>query len=200
MKALLIACLGNPGEKYAQTRHNVGFMAANAWVQKVDGTWRNRYRGLLRTMIYVQHSFRARDTEILVIKPHTYMNRSGDAVVHALKNLSKMINAEQTDIIAVADEYNFPIGRVHLKYGGSSGGHNGIQSLITALGTEGFWRLRCGIGREFGPGGLTDYVLSPFTPAQNLLVPTMIEKACSSLNTIVDVGADRAMNIINTSA
>lgn len=111
-----------------------------------------------------------------------------------------MINAEQTDIIAVADEYNFPIGRVHLKYGGSSGGHNGIQSLITALGTEGFWRLRCGIGREFGPGGLTDYVLSPFTPAQNLLVPTMIEKACSSLNTIVDVGADRAMNIINTSA
>lgn len=200
MKTLLIVGLGNPGEHYAQTRHNVGFMVADAWTHRSMPSWHNMYKGLLRTVICKEQSFMDKDTNIIVIKPQTYMNRSGDAVVHALKNVKKKTNVNQTDIVVIVDEYNFPVGRVHFKKGGSSGGHNGIESMITSLGTEDFWRLRCGIGREFGSGGLVDYVLSPFSADQMLLVPAMIEKACSSLNTIVDVGPERAMNIINSSS
>ncbi|MBI2793589.1 MAG: aminoacyl-tRNA hydrolase [Ignavibacteria bacterium] len=199
MKTLIIIGMGNPGEQYAHTRHNIGFMAADAWTQGAKAPWRNRYKGLFRNMIYQEQSFRAKDTDIYIIKPQTYMNRSGDAVVQALKNIKKKTTDEQTDIIAIVDEYNFPVGRVHLRRGGSSGGHNGIESVITSLGTDDFWRLRCGIGREFGTGGLVDYVLSPFSADQKFLVPAMIERVCSSLDTIVDVGPERAMNIINSS-
>ncbi len=184
---ILIVGLGNPGDRYALTRHNIGFMVADAFVEASKGAWEAASKDLVLSTI------RTQGTQVLVMKPLTYMNLSGTAVASVAR--ARGIPAER--IVAITDEYNFPTGRIHLKPGGSAGGHNGIANIIEELGTPEFWRLRCGIGRDFGPGQLVEYVLAPFPEAEAEACRTMIERAIDALRMIVSEGPDKAMQRVN---
>lgn len=186
----VIVGLGNPGAQYAATRHNIGYRVAERFVDKHEGTFAPG-RGP-----WLEASLRYARKEFVVALPTTYMNRSGVAV----RKLLALHNVPADRLIVIVDEYNFPVGRIHLKLGGSDGGHNGIASIIEELGTERFWRLRCGIGHDFGPGELVNYVLSSFPPEQEPLVEQMIADATIALELIARIGISRASGEINALA
>ncbi len=175
---MIIAGLGNPGEEYAATRHNVGFMVVDAFVKKHGGAWKTE------SGLYSESNLRYASKNVSVIKPLTYMNESGRAIRKAMA----VHGTKPQDVVVVVDEFNFPVGRVHLRSGGSDGGHNGVASVIKELGTPHFWRLRLGIDRDFGPGQLVDYVLSPFPSEKLDAVRSMLDTAVVTLEAIVRLG------------
>lgn len=181
--------LGNPGSEYATTRHNIGFMVVDAFVAAAEVTWTNG------SSLYDEARMRYAGIEVVVLKPLTYMNLSGKAVAKR----SRELGISPTRVVVITDEYNFPVGKLHLKQGGSSGGHNGIASVIEELETANFWRLRCGIDRKFGPGELVDYVLAPFDASQSDELGRMIERGCEAIRQIAKVGPALAMQKVNTS-
>lgn len=183
----MIVELGNPGARYASTRHNIGFMVVDTLVGKQRASWTEINKDVLQARIDVS------STELYVIKTLTYMNLTGTAVAP----LARSYGLHPSQVVAITDEYNFPTGRIHLRRGGSSGGHNGIESLIENLESSDFWRLRCGIDRKFGPGELVDYVLSPFPPEEEVAVTRMVENAVLAIEAIAKGGPDQAMQEIN---
>lgn len=183
----LVVGLGNPGRDYADTRHNIGWMAAEAFCRKRQseikpgkGDW------LEAECLYA-------GKRILILYPTTYMNLSGSAV----KKAANAHSIPSENVLVLSDEYNFPVGVIHLKKGGSDGGHNGLASVAEELGSANFWRMRFGIGRAFAPGGMADYVLSPFSSDELDNVQAMIESGVDALETILKAGAQRAMQTIN---
>lgn len=183
----LIVGLGNPGTEYANTRHNIGFMVVDALAQRHRGVWSSP------SPLWHECQIRLHGVAMRLIKPTTYMNASGRAAQAARTRYG--IPVERC--MAVVDEYNFPVGRVHLRSGGSDGGHNGLTSMIDDLGSPAFWRLRCGIDRAFGPGGLVQYVLGPFPPSEAESCTMMIDRACTAIEAVARMGAERAMQEIN---
>lgn len=188
----LIVGLGNPGARYAETRHNIGWMVADAFARKHTVS-KNTPLFSAGKGDWYEARCAVRGTDVVVILPTTYMNLSGKATEQA----SKLFRIPKERIVAIVDEYNFPVGRIHLKNSGSDGGHNGTSSMIEELGTQAFFRLRCGIDKKFGPGELVDYVLKPFAPEEIAARDAMIEKAVAALETLIEVGAARAMQIVN---
>lgn len=186
---LMFVGLGNPGSEYATTRHNIGFMVVDAFVAAAEVTWTNA------SSLYDEARLRYAGIEVVVIKPLTYMNLSGKAVAKR----SRELGISPTRVVVITDEYNFPVGKLHLKQGGSSGGHNGIASVIEELETANFWRMRCGIDRKFGPGELVDYVLAPFDASQSDELGRMIERGCEAIRQVAKVGPALAMQKVNTS-
>lgn len=189
----VIVGLGNPGAKYAFTRHNIGFMVVDA----LSGSrpWHEESLGS-PAVRYLETTIRLGGSTTHVIKPLTYMNDSGKAARLVIQRLS----LPPSRVIAVVDEYNFPVGKVHLRPRGSDGGHNGLTSMIEELGTDEFWRLRCGIDRKFGPGELVDYVLSDFGADEVAARDAMITKAVEALKSIISLGPERAMQLVNRDA
>lgn len=183
----LIVGLGNPGPKYANTRHNIGFMVVDAFAAKHGLTW-TTHGELCQTA-----QARVRGRTIELVKPLTYMNLSGRAV----RKRMQACGLSPSHVVVITDEYNFPTGRIHLKSGGSSGGHNGISSVMEDLETPNFWRLRCGIDRKFGPGELVDYVLADFPPDESQVVDDMIARAVEVIADITSSGPDLAMQRAN---
>lgn len=179
--------LGNPGAKYTDTRHNIGYRVVDKLVDKYKLEW-----GSVDSL-HLKTTFRCMGTKVHLVKPLTFMNLSGDSARFLLDSL----RFEPNQLVVVSDEYNFPVGRIHLRQGGSSGGHNGLASIIEELGDESFWRLRCGIGREFGLGELVEYVLSPFTEAEEGEVERMIQLAVRAIEEIARLGASVAMTQVN---
>lgn len=141
--------LGNPGHQYQLTRHSVGFLVADALVDRYDGAWRTRDEMLLAEI-------NIDDRKVLVIKPQTFMNNSGRVIPFLAKQ-----GVKPDEIIVVHDELDFPFGKVASKKGGSARGHNGVKSLIAAMG-EDFYRVRCGIDRPADRAEVPNYVLQPF--------------------------------------
>jgi len=188
--SLLIIGLGNPGSRYALTRHNIGFMVVEALAEQLKTTWDNP--SSLYDLAHVRYAGR----QAVIAKPLTYMNESGKAA----KKLMGQYKLTPQQIVCVVDEYNFPVGKVHLRPEGSDGGHNGITSMIEELGTSKFWRLRCGIDRRFGPGGLVDYVLSPFDTSDQSELSIMIERGTEALKAIIRQGPQQAMQVVNRAA
>lgn len=183
----LIVGLGNIGERYAATRHNIGFMVAQALCRKYGTDFRAGKGAWFEAQCRIGGSL------VLVILPTTYMNNSGKAARHACT----LYNVPPERVIAVVDEYNFPVGRIHLKNSGSDGGHNGISSMIAELQTDKFLRLRCGIDRKFGAGELVEYVLKPFDESEIAARDSMIANAVSAIEFIMQSGTARAMQIVN---
>ena len=179
--------LGNPGSRYAATRHNIGWMALDA-VAKQLGMNFQPGRGEYWEGIGVWRGQRC-----LLAKPTTYMNNSGVAAAQLLERYA----LTPTDVLVVVDEFQFPVGKIQIKSSGSSGGHNGLESLIYHLGTRDFPRLRCGIGRDFEPGGMAEYVLSPFLPEQQEAVDQMILHTRDAMLGWVAEGTERAMVLHN---
>lgn len=148
------------------------------------------------TSTYLEASYTLNDKNILIALPITFMNNSGIA----LKQLVKIYDIPIENIVVIVDEINFPLGKLHLKNGGGDGGHNGISSIISELNSNKFFRLRCGIDKNFQQGGLVDYVLSDFDSSEIEKRDKMIENAIKSIDFIIVNGALKSMSFINSSS
>lgn len=184
----IVLALGNPGSRYAATRHNIGWMVADAVAEEANAAFRPG-RG-----DYYESRITRNGREALLVKPATYMNNSGLAA----RQVIERYGVSPADMLVIIDEIQFPTGRIQLKPSGSSGGHNGMESLIYHLETNEFPRLRCGIGRDFGPGEMVDYVLSRFPPHEEAVVAEMIASARDAVHTWIAEGTPRAMHQCNT--
>lgn len=182
--------LGNPGAKYQKTRHNIGWLALYEFVLRNEKDF-NQAEGLNAFQAKLQIG----DKNILCLLPTTYMNNSGESVRAAIKKYK----VPTKNIIVLVDEYNFDLGKIHLKIGGSAGGHNGLKSLLFHLDTDQFYKLRLGISKNFGPGELVDYVLSEFTDEEwNGELTNSILNAVKALENIVKFGPLKSMSNINS--
>jgi PTH1 family peptidyl-tRNA hydrolase len=187
----MIAGLGNPGPEYARSRHNVGFQVIDLFAA--------RHR-----LSFDKAQKRARVTQgpvtlagwsgrVLLAKPITYMNASGEAV----GPLAKFYRVPPVDILVVFDDLDLPVGRLRLRPDGGSSGQKGVKSIIQALGTESFSRLRVGIGRPPGQMDPADYVLQPFSAAQEEEMAFVRMKAADAIEAWLAQGIDAAMNQFN---
>ena len=183
----LIVGLGNPGEEYERTRHNVGFMVIDELVRRLK--IKNRSE---ESLSYV---FRARigGREVLLAKPQTYMNNSGLAVV----NLLEENRMEPSEMLVVHDDIDLPLGMTRLRLEGSSGGHRGVESIIKSIGTEKFPRLKIGIGRPKRKEDVISYVLSPFSKEEEEMVRVVIKKATECVLRSVELSPRDAMEFCN---
>jgi len=184
----IILALGNPGSRYSSTRHNVGWIAIDKFIEK----HKLYFKPGKTDFYYTEKKYAGK--EILIVKPTNYMNNSGLVA----KYLKSKLNAKTSDFIILVDEYNFQVGKVHFKKGGSDGGHNGLSSIIYELEATDFWRLRLGIDNKFGTGQLVDYVLSNFDEKEKKYLEIAVNKAVKSLEYIIKFGSQRAMSEINS--
>lgn len=178
----LVVGLGNPGQEYDGTRHNVGFMVIDALAG--ESSIKLKYK----TDAYLYGRGFIEGNEMLLIKPLTFMNRSGRAVMGALARFKEIDN-----IIIVHDDLDLEKGAVRIKQDGSSGGHKGIGSIIDSLGSKDFLRLRIGIGRPTRVP-TEDYVLRPFPKNEEKIVKETIIKAVNALKTVIHKGISSAQN------
>lgn len=184
----LIAGLGNPGSAYENTRHNVGFRAAERAAERLGSKiGRKKFRSLCAEAVYS-------DEKLLIIKPQTFMNASGEAVREA-KEFYK-IGLER--IIVVYDELDLALGNIRVNRGGGSAGHNGIRSIIASLGSGEFCRVRIGIGKPRGEKEAKDHVLSVFAADERDAAAEMVETAVEAMFEIISRGVDSAMNRFNS--
>ena len=184
----IVAFLGNPGIKYNGTRHNAGFMAADAMEKKLGVSINKmRFKALTQTVDIG-------GKKVLLMKPQTYMNLSGDAIVQAA-NFYKVLPER---VIVVSDETALPIGKLRIRRGGSAGGHNGLKSVIARLGTDQFPRIRLGVGDKPHPDyDMADWVLSAFKGQDAADMELVAKKAADAVECYITEGADRAMNRFN---
>ena len=185
----LIVGLGNPGAKYERTRHNVGFGV----ITQLADDWNIPQSGLSMKGMYGKGM--AEGSRVMLVKPVTYMNLSGEAV-RAYVQYYKVDPASR--LIVVYDDIDLKPGRIRIRKKGSAGGHNGMKSIISSLGTDQFTRVRVGIGGKPPGWDLADYVLAPFPPAERELVDDAIRNAADAVRLIVRGDTDRAMNLYNT--
>jgi PTH1 family peptidyl-tRNA hydrolase len=189
----LIVGLGNPGEKYARTRHNAGFWFADEIARRYGGVFRveSRHQGeLARVRVAldggVQH-------EIWLLKPSTYMNKSGGAI----SSLANFYKVAPDEVLVAHDELDLPVGVARLKQGGGHGGHNGLRDTIATLGAE-FWRMRLGIGHPGHKDLVHDYVLQRAPADQERAIETAVNNAADVLPVLLSQGAEKAMNRLHT--
>ena len=184
----IVAFLGNPGIKYNGTRHNAGFMAADAMEKKLGVSINKmRFKALTQTVDII-------GKKVLLMKPQTYMNLSGDAIVQA----ANFYKVPPERVIVVSDETALPIGKLRIRRGGSAGGHNGLKSVIARLGTDQFPRIRLGVGDKPHPDyDMADWVLSAFKGQDAADMELVAERAADAVESYITEGADRAMNKFN---
>lgn len=183
----IIVGLGNPGNEYAKTRHNVGFMLVDALSEHLNITlWKDKFNAKIA-------EGRIGAEKILLVKPQTYMNNSGEAV----GPLMRWYKLEPKNIIAAHDDMDIPAGTIRIRKKGSSGGHNGIKSLITYIGDENFARIRLGIGRPLPGWSVINHVLAPFPEQDKIKVDKAIKYLIPAIECIISDGLDIAMNKYN---
>jgi len=178
--------LGNPGKQYEKTRHNVGFMVADAVASLL------RCNKKFKEKCF-SHIYECTDHDVLIVKPQTYMNNSGVAV----KNLLEDYNLKPEEILVIYDDLDLPLGTIRLRKKGSSGGHKGIQSIIENIKTENFPRLKIGIGRPERKDQVVDYVLSEFSKDEKLIIEKVIQSAAECILNVLKYGIDKSMNFCN---
>ena len=185
----IIAGLGNPTSKYDKTRHNIGFDVIDALADKYSIRVENaKHRALCGSGTIAGE-------KVLLIKPQTFMNLSGEAVVDAL-NYYKV--DATTNLIVIYDDISMEPGRLRLRKKGSAGGHNGIKNIIAHLGMETFPRIKVGVGAKPDGWDLADYVLSRFSPADREQIDKAIERSVDAISTIISDDFDKAMNLYNS--
>lgn len=182
----LIVGLGNPGKEYALTRHNCGFMVIDALADKFNvSVEQKKFKSL-----YVKFKYHGED--IILLKPQTFMNLSGEAVIAAM-NFFKI---DIDDVLVIYDDLDMPVGKLRLRKSGSAGGHNGIKNIIAHLSSNNFKRIRVGIDRHpYIP--VVDYVLSKFTKEESSMINQGIENARDAVLDYLDHDFDYAMNRYN---
>jgi peptidyl-tRNA hydrolase, PTH1 family len=183
----LIAGLGNPGRKYDGTRHNVGFEILDLLADRARAIWESAPRGIDALVA------RDRGRDIVLAKPLTYMNASGPAV----QSLLQFFKIDTADLLIVVDDINLELGRLRARAAGSAGGHNGLGSVIEALGMGEFARLRVGVGRGDARRDLADHVLAKFEPDERTIVAETVGRAADAVETFVTDGIAGVMNRFN---
>ena len=193
MSKFLIAGLGNIGEEYSYTRHNIGFEVADALATSLLKEVEKPTRLFETEKLAMIHHGKFKGKQLVIIKPTTYMNLSGKAVNYWMQ--AEKIAVE--NIIIVTDEIALPFGTLRLKKKGSDGGHNGLADIAEVLGTTGYNRLRFGVGNDFPKGHQVDYVLGRWTKEQATELPARIDKAVEMIKSFVSIGVDRTMSMYN---
>jgi len=184
----LIVGLGNPGEEYACTRHNAGFWFIDELARRHAATLRHdrRHQGEVARA-------RIGSEEIWLLKPMTYMNRSGGP----LRALADFYKISPPEILVAHDELDLPVGTVRLKLSGGAGGHNGLRDTIARIG-EGFWRMRIGIGHPGEKSEVVDYVLRRAPAEEDSLIRGSVATAVEIVPALLEDGAQKAMNTLHT--
>jgi len=182
----LIACLGNIGEEYLETRHNIGFKVADELAAKNNTVFK-----LDRLAFYA--SYRTRGKAVHIIKPTTYMNLSGKAVRYWMQELK----IQPENMLIVLDDLAIPYGSLRLRAKGNDGGHNGLKDIDTTLGNNNYPRLRFGIGNEFSKGKQIDYVLGKWSAEEMKILPEKINLSCEAIYSFLFEGLSRAMTKYN---
>jgi len=198
MATWMVVGLGNPGPTYSFTRHNVGFMVADELARRAGGSWaapKGMRSDVLETRIGAGGvGVPSADAERLVlVKPRTYMNESGQAV----RKLAAFHRVTPDHIVAVHDELDLDPGQLRLKIGGGDNGHNGLKSLRQHLGTGDFHRVRFGIGRPPGRQPAADYVLAPIPAALRTDIELEASRAADAVETLITSGLEAAQNRFN---
>lgn len=184
----LIVGLGNPGTRYRDTRHNVGFRCVDRMAREWEiGPWDRRAKAVLGTGT---HS----GEEIVLAKPRTFMNNSGEGVLYLLARFK----AQPEDLLIVYDEMEIPLGRLRIRASGSDGGHNGIKSIISALQSQAFPRLRIGIGHAPPGADPIAHVIGPFTEEESKVMTEAEKRSVQAVDCILESNIDIAMNRFNT--
>jgi peptidyl-tRNA hydrolase, PTH1 family len=179
----LIAGLGNPGPEYVDTRHNIGFMVIDHLAAQLGSTWEKSTKWDALT---------SKHGDTLLAKPMSFMNRSG----YPLIAIAQFYKIPAPEILVVLDDLALPLGRIRIRPGGGTGGHNGLESIIMQFGTEEIPRLRIGIGAAPRDGGV-DYVLGRFFEEERPLVKSAIDRGVQAIECAVDNGVVSAMNTFN---
>ena len=183
----LIIGLGNPGEEYAGTLHNIGFEVVDTLAAEYN----------IRLVQEGAHALAGRGSirgrSVGLAKPTTYMNRSGTAV----KSLVTRCGLQVSQILVIVDDINLPVGSVRIRQGGSAGGHNGVQDIIDRLHTDDFARIRIGVGNNFPRGRQVQYVLAPFPEEERPIMDEAVKTAAEAAVTFVTDGLITAMNRFN---
>ena len=178
----LVVGLGNIGAEYASTRHNMGFMVLDAWAQASNLVFESRRYGSVAECSY-------RGRKLILLKPSTYMNLSGNAVRYWMHKM----NIPTERIIVICDDLNLPFGTVRMRMRGSDGGHNGLKDIEDALGTQQY----ASIGNDFKQGGQIDFVLGEISEEQKKTVQELSVRIVSGIETFTTAGPERAMNLLN---
>lgn len=181
----LAAGLGNPGDKYKNTRHNIGFDVIDILAERLNVSWSDKYEGAFAEIRY-------NNEKLLLLKPYTFMNLSGKSIA-AAANFYKI---SPQDILIVHDEMNIPFNTLKLRHNGSAGGHNGLKSIIECLGSQDFPRLKMGIGRD-NSKDVISYVLGRYKPEEAALYNDFLNKGADALIDVLDNGMQKAMSFYN---
>ncbi|PIR19931.1 MAG: aminoacyl-tRNA hydrolase [Deltaproteobacteria bacterium CG11_big_fil_rev_8_21_14_0_20_47_16] len=183
-----IVGLGNPGSEFARTRHNIGFMVVSAFADKHHiACDREKFKS-------EYGKGRVGQQEAMLIMPQTFMNLSGQSV----QGWWNFYHWTGDDLVVVHDEIDLPLGQIKFAFGRGAAGHNGIKSIIESIGTQGFYRLRVGVGRPKGQQPVADYVLSSFAGSEKNEVQQEIDRACEALHCFVTEGAAKAMQLFHS--
>ena len=181
MKYLIVG-LGNIGSEYDGTRHNIGFRVLDALAKASNTAFEDKRYGFIGRM-------RVKNAELILLKPSTYMNLSGNAVRYWMQQ--EKIAPE--NLLVIVDDLSLPVGTIRMKQNGSAAGHNGLKNIAQMLGTEGYNRLKFGIGNEFPKGCQVDFVLGRFNAEDNLTVDEKIPVACDAIKAFALSGMQFAM-------
>lgn len=181
MKYLIVG-LGNIGAEYAGTRHNIGFIVLDAFAEASNISFSTDRYGDVAHM-------RLKNKQLVLLKPSTYMNLSGNAVRYWLQKE----NIPEENLLVIVDDIALPFGAIRIKERGSDAGHNGLKNIAELLGNSNYARLRFGIGNDFPRGCQIDYVLGHFTPEQQTELPARVDVACEAVRDYVLAGAQSAM-------
>jgi peptidyl-tRNA hydrolase, PTH1 family len=179
----LVAGLGNPGPEYAGTRHNIGFVVVDYLAAQLELTWEKSTKWDALT---------SKQGALLLVKPMSFMNRSG----YPLAAIAQFYKIAPSEILVILDDFALPLGRIRIRAGGGTGGHNGLESVIMQFGTEEIPRLRIGIGAA-PTAASVDHVLGRFFEEERPLVKSAIERSVEAIKCAVDNGVVAAMNTFN---
>lgn len=184
----LLVCLGNPGDQYENTRHNVGFMVADELAERKNiPVQRLKFKALTNTT-------QLGGAQVLLMKPVTYMNLSGEAVHEA----ASFYKVPPERILVVSDEVALAPGKIRVRRSGSAGGHNGLKNIIAHLGTDQFPRIRVGVGQKPHPDyDMADWVLGKFQGEDKKAVEEAVKRAADAAECLIQEGVDKAMNRYN---
>ncbi len=188
MKKFLVVGLGNIGDEYANTRHNIGFKILDETAKAEGLTFETQKLGDVTTL-------KVKGRSILLLKPSTYMNRSGKAIKYWMEK--EKIPLE--NLLVITDDINLPFGTIRVKTKGSDGGHNGLKDTQTSLETTNYNRFRFGVGADFGQGKQVDYVLGEWNEDEQKALPERFTKATELIKSFVLSGINRTMNQYNNS-
>lgn len=184
----LVVCLGNPGDKYENTRHNVGFMVADELAERKNiPVQRLKFKALTNTT-------QLGGAQVLLMKPVTYMNLSGEAVGEA----ARFFKVPADHVLVISDDVSLPVGKLRVRRGGSAGGHNGLKNIIQHLGSDQFPRIKVGVGEKPHPDyDMADWVLGKFQGEDRKTMDVAVKRAADAVECFLREGPDKTMSRFN---